>query len=58
MRYWISRSTGVVEGPFDIPTLQAMLEEGAITNATQLCLEGTETWQPLSEFFADTVEDQ
>ena len=47
MRYWISRTAGEVEGPFDVPTLRAMLEEGAITSATQLCLEGTETWQPL-----------
>lgn len=47
MRYWISRRPGEVEGPFDVPTLQAMLEEGAIPSTTQLCLEGTETWQPL-----------
>ncbi|MAJ46716.1 MAG: hypothetical protein CBC35_05335 [Planctomycetes bacterium TMED75] len=47
MRYWISRSPGEVEGPFDVPTLQAMIEEGAIPSTTQLCLEGTETWQSL-----------
>ena len=47
MRYWISRTEGNVEGPFEESELQNMLAEGSINLETQVCPENTESWQTL-----------
>lgn len=44
MRYWISRSEGNVEGPFEEAKLRDMFAEGSITLVTQVCAEETENW--------------
>lgn len=47
MRYWISRTPGEVEGPFDVETIKAMRDAGTIGETTQVCPEGSETWRML-----------
>ena len=56
MRYWISRTPGEVEGPFDTTELHAMRANGSLTPESQVCAEGTETWQQLQTIpgFGDT----
>lgn len=61
MRFWISRTEGEVEGPFDIDTLKSMLAEGSITLQTQACAENSENWIPLGHtapFRQDTSTDE
>ena len=45
MRYWICRTPGKVEGPFERSALESMLSSGELTEDTQICPEGSETWQ-------------
>jgi hypothetical protein len=39
-----------VKGPYSRDQLRALLDAGSITPETQVCVEGTETWQPLSQY--------
>ena len=47
MRYWICRTPGKVEGPFERSALESMMATGDVTKDLQICPEGSETWQTL-----------
>jgi len=38
-----------VKGPYSRDQVRALLDTGSITSETQVCVEGTETWQLLSQ---------
>jgi len=37
-----------VQGPIALDDLRQMREEDILASGTQVCLEGTETWQPIA----------
>lgn len=39
-----------VKGPFSTEQLRALISVGTVSPATQCCIEGTQDWQPVSEF--------
>lgn len=53
MRYWICRTPGKVEGPFDRPVLESMMASGEVTGELQICPEGSETWQTLHSILSE-----
>ena len=52
MRYWICRTPGKVEGPFERSALESMMSSGELTEDDQVCPEGSEVWQT----FASLIE--
>ena len=62
MRYWICRTPGKVEGPFERSALESMMSSGELTEDDQVCPEGSEVWQTFgslieSEAGAEVEED-
>src|SRR5437899_2539251 len=47
-RYYYSRDGTDVQGPISDCDLQGMHSAGLLSASTQICKEGTETWQPIS----------
>jgi hypothetical protein len=47
-RYYYSRDGSDVHGPISDSDLQGMRSAGLLSETTQICEEGTETWQPIS----------
>jgi hypothetical protein len=54
MRYWICRTPGKVEGPFERSVIQSMKAAGEVTGALQICPEGSETWQTLDSLLTES----
>jgi len=48
MNYYYSIDGTEVNGPYTLSELTSYFASGAIPKATQVCLEGAQTWQPLS----------
>lgn len=52
--YWLARvAGGDTEGPFDLPQLRTMYNNGAITAASVVCEVGSEQWVPVAEVIKD-----
>ncbi len=49
MNYYYSPTGGDALGPVTVAELTQMYSSGTLTDAAQVCQEGTETWQPISE---------
>lgn len=49
-RYYVHGSfrSGSVEGPFEAKMIRKMLQANELSANTQVCVEGTEEWKPLS----------
>jgi len=47
-RYFYSKDGSDVQGPIALDDLRQMREEDILASGTQVCLEGTETWQPIA----------
>jgi hypothetical protein len=47
-RYFYSKDKSDVQGPVGLDDLRQMRTEGILTSETQVCMEGTETWQPIA----------
>jgi GYF domain 2 len=47
-RYFYSKDGSDVQGPIALDDLRQMRVEGILGSETQVCLEGTETWQPIA----------
>lgn len=54
MRYWICRTPGKVEGPFERSVIESMKAAGEVTGALQICPEGSETWQTLDSLLTES----
>lgn len=53
MRYWICRTPGKVEGPFDYSVIESMKASGEVTGLLQICPEGSEDWQTLDSLLEE-----
>ena len=53
MRYWICRTPGKVEGPFEHSVLESMQASGEVTGSLQICPEGSEHWQTLDSLLEE-----
>ena len=53
MRYWICRTPGTVEGPFDYSVIESMKASGEVTGLLQICPEGSEDWQTLDSLLEE-----
>ena len=47
-RYFYLKDESDVHGPIALQDLQRMAAEGILPAATQVCMEGAETWQPIT----------
>ena len=47
-RYYYSRDGTDIQGPISESDLQGMRSAGLLSENTQICEEGTETWQPIT----------
>ncbi len=47
-RYYYSRDGSDIQGPISDSDLQGMRSAGLLSENTQICEEGTETWQPIT----------
>ena len=48
MNYYYSIDGSEVVGPYSLDDLRGYLFSGALSQKTQVCAEGTQTWQPLA----------
>ena len=53
MRYWICRTPGKVEGPFEHSVIESMKASGEVTGSLQICPEGSEDWQTLDSLLEE-----
>ena len=54
MRYWICRTPGKVEGPFEYSIIESMKASGEVTGSLQICPEGSEQWQTLDSLLVES----
>ena len=54
MRYWICKTPGKVEGPFEFSVIESMKASGEVTGSLQICPEGSEDWQTLDSLLEES----
>jgi len=55
MNYYYSTDGSEVAGPYPLEELKILVDTRKISNTTQVCREGQDTWQPLADLLSETT---